>query len=441
MTLDVVQQLKLLQHIYSESTIWDEELRASRHNVPEDVSAEQLQALEATGHEPNHFERPQHEDTIRELRTLAERWILQEAAQAFVASLWSAPMIWRSLLTGKLIATSIPDHEYSPYPSSRKCQICGLDVNDGVDTSLQWYWRMTNGTPLDGDIFGHVLALREMAASQEPPVPNEYDRWTLRAVLTVLRNLPPKTRYSKAADALKKEQLLPTKKVYVYRELLETLALIGILDTPEQPGMITAFTSYAERDKRPNTRVEVQAPLAWWDSSVGINEHNLNLIFGEFDCSDVSLENKPEPNPLASETVIGAFESRRGVGTKAKVPKKSPDAGTGEVQPGDVYAVKVLSGSWVTVYCHEVKDKRTIVEYLDGVFPDMPGKEDLILTVRPRPDERWQCSAIGIDSTSWVRRVARDMPAPNASQPKPESVPFHAAKDLRHMASWCFPDL
>jgi hypothetical protein len=441
LTLEVVQQLKLLQHLYSGNTIWDKELRASRHTIPKDVTTEQLQALETAGHEPNRFVSPQHEETINELRALAERWTLQDSAQAFVASLWSAPMIWRSLLTGKLIATSLPDHEYTPYPSSHKCQICGLDVNDGVDTSLQWYWRMTSATPLDGDIFGHVLALKEMAASQELPVPNEYDRWTLRAVLTVLRNLPPKTRYSKAADALKKAQLLPSKKVYVYRDLLETLALIGILDTTEQPGMITAFTSYAERDKRPNTRVEVQAPLAWWDSSIGINEHNLFRIFGGFDCSDVSLEDKPEPNPPAMGTVIGAFESRRGVGSQAKVPKKSPDAGTGEVQPGDVYAVKVLSGAWVTVYCHEVKDKRVIVEYLEGVFPEMPGKEELILTVRPRSDERWLCSAIGIDSTSWVRRVARDMPTPAASQPKPDRVPFHAAKDLKHMASWCFPDL
>ncbi|MBR2564948.1 MAG: hypothetical protein IKE29_10015 [Paenibacillus sp.] len=441
--MDMVQQLKLLQHIYSESAIWDEELRATRQTVPEDVSTEQLQALEAAGHEPNRFERPQHEETIRELRALAERWTLQDAAQSFVASLWSSPMIWRSLLTGKLIAASLPDHEYKPYPSSHKCQICGLDVNDGVDVSLQWYWRMTNGAPLDGNIHGHVLALREMAASPEMPAPTEYDRWTLRAVLTVLRNLPPKTRYSKAAEALKKAQLLASKKIYVYRDLLETLALAGILDTPEQPGMITAFTSYAERDKRPNTRVEVQAPLAWWDSSVGINEGNLSRIFGDLDCSDVLIvdKDKPEPNPPASETVIGAFESRRSVATKAKVPKKSPDAGTGEVQPGDVYAVKVLSGVWVTVYCHEVKDKRAIVEYLDGVFKDMPGKEELILTVRPRPDERWQCSAIGMDSTSWVRRVARDMPSPAADQPAPTGIPFHPAKDLRHMASWCFPDL
>lgn len=29
-----------------------------------------------------------------------------------------------------------------------------------------------------------------------------------------------------------------------------------------------------------------------------------------------------------------------------------------------------------------ISNDLTIVEYLEGVFPDMPGKEDLILTVR-----------------------------------------------------------
>ncbi|PYE51685.1 hypothetical protein HUB98_06590 [Paenibacillus barcinonensis] len=88
-----------------------------------------------------------------------------------------------------------------------------------------------------------------------------------------------------------------------------------------------------------------------------------------------------------------------------------------------------------------ISNDLTIVEYLEGVFPDMPGKEDLILTVRPRHDARWQRSAIGMDSTSWVRRVARNMPAPVAEQPAPDRIPFSAAKELRHMARWCFPHL
>ncbi|WFR60357.1 hypothetical protein P9222_17225 [Paenibacillus amylolyticus] len=106
-----------------------------------------------------------------------------------------------------------------------------------------------------------------------------------------------------------------------------------------------------------------------------------------------------------------------------------------------MYAVRVREGVWVTVYCHEVRDKRVIVEYLDGVFPDMPGKADLQETFRPRTTERWQCSAIAIDSTSWIRRVARGIPLPNSPLPEPDRWPFHNAKDLKHMVRWCFPDM
>lgn len=437
--MDTVDQLRLLKQVYSGPTRWDEKLQASRHDVSQSISAQEREGLEAAGHEPNRFVRPQHDETITELKQLANQWTINEAAQAFVSSLWSAPMIWRSLLTGKLIASGMPSHEHTPYPSSSTCKICGLSVDQATDTTLQWYWRMTNGTPLDGDPFGQVLALRELAAAQELPIPNEYDRWTLRAVLTVLRELPPKTRYSKAAIAHKKERLLPTQKEYAYRDLLETLALIGILDTSEHPGMITEYTTYIQRDERPNVRVEVQAPLAWWDSSVGINENNLNKIFHDFDLTNISLADKPEENPTVKDTILGALEKKRSV--RGKVPKASPDAGTGEVQSGDVYAVRVREGVWVTVYCHEVRDKRVIVEYLDGVFPEMPGKSDLHGTFRPRTNGRWQCSAIAIDSTSWVRRVAREFPIPASPLQEPDRIPFHNAKELKHMASWCFPEL
>ena len=186
-------------------------------------------------------------------------------------------------------------------------------------------------------------------------------------------------------------------------------------------------------------RVEVQAPLAWWDSSVGINENNLNKIFHDFDLTNISLADQPEESPTVKDTILGALEKKRSV--RGKVPKASPDAGIGEVQSGDVYAVRVGEGVWVTVYCHEVRDKRVIVEYLDGVFPEMPGKSDLQGTFRPRTNGRWQCSAIAIDSTSWVRRIARDFPLPTSPLPEPDRIPFYNAKELKHMASWCFPEL
>lgn len=437
--MDVVHQLWLLKQVYSQSTYWDEEVEASRHPVPETISETDIKELAAAGHSPNQFMRPQHEQTIVALKKLAESWNVAEAAQAFVSSLWSAPMIWRSLLTGKLLADGVPEHEYTPYPSSSICQICGLNVNEATDASLQWYWRMTNGTPLDGNLFGHVLALEELAKEDRIPVPNDYDRWTFCAILTVLRSLPPKTRYSKAAQAIKKERLLPTRSEYAYRDLLETLALIGILDTEDYPGMATEFTTYVKRDQRPNIRVEVQAPLAWWDSSIGINERVLAQLFEGFDLTDISIEERPEQDPDVKETVVGAFEHKRAARTN--VPKASPDAGKGEAKAGDVYAIRIREGLWITVYCHHIEDKRVKVEYLDGIYEEMPAKAELSMSFRPRRDGRWQSLVSAMDSTSWVRRVARDVPCPASRMPEPERVPFQHAKDLKHLASWCFPEI
>ena len=95
--MDMLTQLSLLKQIYSERTVWDEELQASRHVVPDSLSVKDREALAGAGHEPNRFVRPQHDETITELKELANQWTIHEAAQAFVSSMWSAPVIWRSL--------------------------------------------------------------------------------------------------------------------------------------------------------------------------------------------------------------------------------------------------------------------------------------------------------------------------------------------------------
>ncbi|MGG0821744.1 hypothetical protein ABE099_02615 [Paenibacillus turicensis] len=437
--MDFVNQLWLLKQIYNQDSKYDDEHNALVHNIPSTITKAELEQLTACGHAPNHFVKPNHDEVLSELKQLAQRWTLEEAAQAFVASLWSAPIIWRSLLVGKLIATVIPDHEYNPYPSSGRCQICGIDTVCSVDTSLQWYWLMTNGTPLDGNPFGCMLALRELANEDMVPNPTEYDRWTFRALLTVIRSLPPETRYSKAAPILKKAALLPTKNKFAYSDLLETLALIGLLDTEDYPGMATSFTSYKKRDERPNTRVEVQAPLAWWNSSIGINNGTLTSIFKQYDSSDVVLENHPQPQPEVKHTLIGALEQKRLPTVKA--PKSSPDAGKGPAEAGDVYAIRIREGVWITVYCHETKNNRVTVEFLDGVTEEMPTKENLKLQFRPCENERRHTSVASIDSTSWVRRVARNMTCPSSTLPAPNAVSFANAKDLKYLAGWSFPEI
>ncbi len=207
------------------------------------------------------------------------------------------------------------------------------------------------------------------------------------------------------------------------------------MDTPKHPGMAVRFTTYQERDIRPSVQVEVQASLAWWDSSIGINETALEKIFGDMDCSSVSLEDRPEPSPPLSQTVTGGLSRQR-----KRLPS-SPDAGKGPIQPGDVYAIRIRDDVWITAYCHRMEGAYAVMEYLDGIFSQMPGKEQIISSYRPRSTGRWQAKTSGMDRTAGIKRIARNIPAPQTELAKPSRICFAAAKDLKHLAGWCFQEL
>ena len=322
--MELTEQLWLLKQIYSgDNRYYNSETNRFEYRIPTAVSAEQQRALEQAGRTPNRMCCLEHDEAIRELRSLADAWTLSEAADAFIAGLWSAPFLWQCALPAKVMAAVMPLHAHTPYGGSADtCTVCGFR-NGPVDATLSWYRRMTGSTPLDGDPAGYVLALREMRDAGGRPVPTEYDRWTFRAIVTAIRQAPPKTRYSKMREILYKRKLLPAADKWVYSSLLEVLALMGILDTKEHPGMAARYTTYAQRDQRPSVRVEVQAPLAWWNSSAGINAVALNRLFSQFDTSPVDWEHRPEPMPPEAKTMVGSLKGRRL--PRPRVPK-SPDA-------------------------------------------------------------------------------------------------------------------
>lgn len=339
-----VRLLWLLRQAFTQGTDdYDVTQDLHVHLIPESFPAADMKELADAGLAPNSsFVRLGHDETLAGLRALTAGWTLADAAGAFVASLWSAPFLWRSALPAKAIMAVMPEHGLEPYSASASkiCGVCGFHPQV-QDTARQWLFRMTEGTPLDGQPGGYLLALRDMS-SLDRPQPNGYDRWTFRAVLTVLRRLPPKTRYSKAVLALKQARLLPSTSPYAYRSVLEVLALMGVLDTPGHPGMAARFTTYRERDRRPRGNTEVQAPLAWWDSSAGVNETALAALFPGVDTSPADLAGRPEPDPPLAGTVTGALAKLRP--RRAAAPRTPATAGHGPAQAGDVYAVRVRDG-------------------------------------------------------------------------------------------------
>lgn len=146
--MDFIEQLWTLKQIYqNENAYYDPSRKQHLHHIPSNIPAEKLDILKQTGRMPNQILYPRHDEIWDAFYTLADTWTLSEAADAFIAGLWSAPFLWQSALNAKLLSLATPRHAFTPYQgSSHTCTICGFQEK-AVDSTLQWYRRMTDGVP------------------------------------------------------------------------------------------------------------------------------------------------------------------------------------------------------------------------------------------------------------------------------------------------------
>jgi hypothetical protein len=424
--------MALLARIYDSRNSYFDDAGRYSHRIPSTVTPAEQQRLEASGWMPNVFVQWGHDEAVDRLRKSAGAVDLRRAADAFVASMVSADLAWLTVLPATALGRAMPVHDEQPMQGG-SCRVCFFKAG-AIDTTLPAYFRQLQGagwgvsTPVEG-----ALAL-SAALEVEPsawPTPTPRDVWVFHQVLDLLRALPPSSRYSHARTALHKARLLSANEPSRCETLLEALAFIGILQTPEHPGLMTRFTSAIERDARPTIRVEVPAPLAWWSAKEGLQDALVDNLFGHLDRPDEEPTPPPAPpKPRRKETRPAASR-----------PKSIP----GPPAPGSVYAVRVREDLWVAAYCHEVKTDsmgtlRGRMEYLDLMSPTPPTADQLVgIGFRDRRNgERWQSWCASLDKTPSVKRIAVDVPSPPHARPMPDRIPVGGARDLERMAAWNF---
>lgn len=398
-------------------------------------------ALTSAGLDPAATSHLDHAATLDLLHQGAAAWTRTSAASAFTAALWSAPAAWRSALPGVLLAEAMPAHPFAPWSAASPtvCEVCGYR-DEPVHLLTSWALRLTGGTPLDGDPTGYAATLDWCGT--ERPQPTDYDRWALAAVFAVIRSLPVATRYSAAAKAITGARILRGR--WAARDVLEALALVGVLAPPDRPGLSERFTTYRERDQRPTVRVEVQAPLAWWNTDVGdggIRTDIAEELFGDLGLPTVDLEGpRPTPTPPEKQTLDGGLAARVRALTPRQ-PRASASVGSGPVAPGDVWAIRLEPGRWVTAYVHEVRERErpyAHAEYLLGVHEAQPGVADVTLRVAPRLDGRAPQWVHSLETTPWVRRIAQGVPPPDADEPRPSDGSWQSGRHFKELSGWYF---
>lgn len=426
--------LDLLRRVYAHGNSYVDGDKNHGHRIPDTFTDAERQALKDAGLEPNVFVALTHDDAVRRLREAAAQIDLRRAADAFVASMVSSDLAWLTVLPATGLGHAMPAHAMEAMGGG-SCRIC-FHRNERIDPTMRAYFRHLQGAgwgtgsgPAEG-----MLALEAVLqlAPDAWPRPTPRDIWVFHRLLELLRTLPADTRYSKARAALKDARLLRVNNPYRCETVLEALATLGVLQTPEHPGLFTRWTTAVERDQRPSTKVEVPAPLAWWSAAHGLNETLLARLFGHLACPD----REPPADPVAKP-------ARRKPAAALARAKSIP----GPPAEGDVHAVRLREDLWTAAYCHEVReaDARGIVrgrvEYLDLQSPSPPTAEQIAdIGFRDRHNgERWQSWVAGLGKTTGVVRIAIGVRSPPHGQPIPDRVPFDQASDLKHLARWHFP--
>lgn len=213
-----------------------------------------------------------HDAAISRLLRAKKNVTLRTVADAFVASLTSAPPRYRTGLVSYALAAHLEAHQSKPYgPKNRACRECGFRAESAPKT----------GQSLPGEIVDAMIDL-ESFASLAPVKPNKKDWDALDGILKIIARAPKTARNPKLEIEIHAARRALGMKgtKYDWRYVLETLSQIGALEVEGRPGLLRAWTPYAIRDERPSVRVEVCAPLAWWTRAHGIRTDALERVFG-----------------------------------------------------------------------------------------------------------------------------------------------------------------
>lgn len=233
-----------------------------------------------------------HEETLRALEQVVREIDPGDVANAFLYSLSTRDLAYRSAMGSYWYAKAVPFHEAA---SPAWCSYCGW--REGYHDcrtqktrygEREWWPRHTleNSCNFHRHKFGgrhHTetpYALFDLQQFLKMPkvTPTETDRAMLREILQTIAELEPQRKAGAYRDLLVKKKIIPANK-YEISSLIDILGLCGILSTAEHPCPDVEFRGANGIDP-PEIRSDIAYPVNWWRAENGVNEERFYKVFG-----------------------------------------------------------------------------------------------------------------------------------------------------------------
>ena len=221
-----------------------------------------------------------HERCMSELKNVLSKLDFKLVARAFLYSLKTRKLEYRSALGSLYFALAIPEHDvYIKYQSQKitHCYLCGwYDTIDFEDFRIE---REKYGGVRHESIDYVLYDLKEFL--KLPAIEfNKDDINLLDKILDCVRELKPTDKASRFREIILKKKIISSNKSEV-SVFLGILGICGILSSEKDKCYQEKFVD--EYDRAPvESKNDFMYPINRWHASDGINQKRLQLVFGEY---------------------------------------------------------------------------------------------------------------------------------------------------------------
>lgn len=220
-----------------------------------------------------------HDEICRRIKIAVAGIEKQQVVDAFIYSLSTRQLEYRSFLSSYCIAKSLTQHSFipSPQPNEGICAVCGIhtyEFEDPIEFNTINYFKYKDGACFDNLI--QVLFDVEQFPKLPAVKPNENDYKILNELKEIIETADPNDRISQ----LKKKISKTFKSNDEERlGLLEILGVIGILHDDVHFGYADQYVTYPEREHRPVRNDDVGYPARWWQGKFGVDHEKWEYWF------------------------------------------------------------------------------------------------------------------------------------------------------------------
>jgi hypothetical protein len=222
-----------------------------------------------------------HNDICQRIKSAMTKIEKKEVVDAFLYSLSTRDLKYRSFLASYCIGKSLAEHEFetSPKPNERICAVCGLEYHEfenPIDFNIINYFKYKSGSCSD-NLIAVMFDLEQF--TKFPRVkPNEEDYEILIKIKEKIENADASCRIaqlnknvSKTIQSNEEERL----------GIIETLGIIGILHDNQHFGYADKYVTYLEREHTSNRFDDVGYPARWWQGKFGVDLEKWDYWFGK----------------------------------------------------------------------------------------------------------------------------------------------------------------